>query len=75
MPRLLAALVQYEHFTASSAIRSPCNTLSTYKRERQESFIVNDADRRQLAYLYFEDEPQRQLSTKRLLLDEDSLSR
>jgi hypothetical protein len=27
--------------------------------ERQESFIVKDANGQQLAYLYFEDEPQR----------------
>ena len=32
--------------------------------ERQESFIVKNANGQQLAYLYFEDEPQRQLSTK-----------
>ena len=33
--------------------------------ERQESFIVKDANGQQLAYLYFEDEPQRELSKKR----------
>ena len=38
--------------------------------ERQEFFIVRDATGQQLAYLYFEDEPQRQLSTKRLSRDE-----
>ena len=38
--------------------------------ERQESFIVTDANGQPLAYLYFEDEPQRQLSTRRLLHDE-----
>jgi len=38
--------------------------------ERQESFIVKDANGQQLAYLYFEDEPRRQLSTKRLSHDE-----
>ena len=34
--------------------------------ERQESFIVKDANGQQLAYLYFEDEPQRQMSMRRL---------
>ena len=34
--------------------------------ERQESFIVKDAHGQSLAYLYFEDEPQRELSTNRL---------
>ena len=42
----------------------------SYAAERQESFIVKDANGQQLAYLYFEDEPQRQLSTKRLSRDE-----
>jgi hypothetical protein len=35
--------------------------------EHQESFIVRDANGQQLAYLYFEDEPQRQMSMKRRL--------
>jgi hypothetical protein len=38
--------------------------------ERQESFVVKDANGQQLAYLYFEDEPQRQMSMKRLSHDE-----
>jgi len=38
--------------------------------ERQESFIVKDASGQRLAYLYFEDEPQRQMSMKRLSHDE-----
>jgi hypothetical protein len=38
--------------------------------ERQESFIVMDANGQQIAYLYFEDEPQRQMSMKRLSRDE-----
>jgi hypothetical protein len=38
--------------------------------ERQESFIVKDANGQQHAYLYFEDEPHRQMSMKRLLRDE-----
>jgi hypothetical protein len=38
--------------------------------ERQESFIVKDANGQQIAYLYFEDEPQRQMSMKRLTRDE-----
>jgi hypothetical protein len=35
--------------------------------ERQESFIVTDANGQHLAYVYFEDEPQRQMSMKRVL--------
>jgi hypothetical protein len=31
--------------------------------ERQKSFIVKGANGQQIAYLYFEDEPQRQMST------------
>jgi len=31
---------------------------------------VKDANGQQIAYLYFEDEPQRQMSTKRLSRDE-----
>jgi hypothetical protein len=38
--------------------------------ERQESFIVKDANGQQIAYLYFEDEPQRQMSVKPLSRDE-----
>jgi hypothetical protein len=38
--------------------------------ERQESFIVKDATGQPLAFLYYEDEPQRQMSTKRLSRDE-----
>ena len=38
--------------------------------ERRESFIVKDANGQQIAYLYFEDEPQRQMSMKRLSRDE-----
>ena len=38
--------------------------------ERLESFIVKDATGQQIAYLYFEDEPQRQMSMKRLSRDE-----
>ena len=38
--------------------------------EHQESFIVRDANGQQLAYLCFEDEPQRQMSMKRLSRDE-----
>jgi hypothetical protein len=38
--------------------------------ERQESFIVKDANGQPLAYLYFEDEPQRRMSMKRLSRDE-----
>jgi hypothetical protein len=40
--------------------------------ERQECFIVKDANGQALAYLYFEDEPQRQMSMKRLSRDEAS---
>ena len=38
--------------------------------ERTESFIVKDANGQQIAYLYFEDERQRQMSMKRLSRDE-----
>ena len=38
--------------------------------ERQESFIVKDANGQHLAYIYFEDEPQQQMSMKRLSRDE-----
>jgi hypothetical protein len=38
--------------------------------ERQKSFIVKDANDQHLAYVYFEDEPQRQMSMKRLSRDE-----
>jgi hypothetical protein len=38
--------------------------------ERQESFIVKDANGQQLAYLYFEDEPQRQTPMRRLSRDQ-----
>jgi hypothetical protein len=38
--------------------------------ERQESSIVKDANGQALAYLYFEDEPQRQMSMKRLWRDQ-----
>jgi len=46
---------------ADSAISAPWSI-----EERQESFIVKDANGQQLAFLYFEDEPQRQMSMKRL---------
>jgi hypothetical protein len=38
--------------------------------ERPESFIVKDATGQPLAFLFFEDEPQRQMSTKRPSRDE-----
>jgi hypothetical protein len=38
--------------------------------ERTESFIVRDAKGQALAYIYFEDEPRRQMSMKRLSRDE-----
>lgn len=39
-------------------------------QENPESFVVVDGRGQQLAFLYFEDEPQRQMSTKRLNKDE-----
>jgi hypothetical protein len=38
--------------------------------EQTESFIVRDAKGQALAYVYFEDQPQRQTSMKRLSRDE-----
>ena len=38
--------------------------------ENAAGFIVRDGGEQALAYVYFEDEPQRQLSTKRLSRDE-----
>ncbi len=38
--------------------------------EQTESFIVKDATGHPIAYIYFEDEPQRQMSTKRMSRDE-----
>lgn len=38
--------------------------------EHEESFIITDAVGQRLAYLYFEDEPTRRNSVKRLTRDE-----
>jgi hypothetical protein len=34
--------------------------------ENKESYVVTDATGQKLAYVYFEDEPQRQLTMKRI---------
>jgi hypothetical protein len=62
-------------FEGYDAIIGPCPHRAAFRRppsidERTESFIVKDANGQQLAYLYFEDEPQRQMSMKRLSRDE-----
>jgi hypothetical protein len=69
---LKQTLVKYQR-----TIGTRLNKCSGYERappwsieEREESFIVKDANGQQLAYLYFEDEPQRQMSMKRLSRDE-----
>ena len=40
------------------------------EREGGESFVIRDANGQALCYLYFEDEPVRQMSMKRLSRDE-----
>ena len=80
----MASEVRKKSFGVSSGRRFPSTSLPTVLEamterrfpspwsieERQESFIVKDANGQQLAYLYFEDEPQRQMSMKRLSRDE-----
>lgn len=38
--------------------------------EREESYIVTDATGQHLAFIYFEDEPQRQMIVKRISKDD-----
>jgi hypothetical protein len=38
--------------------------------ENRESYVVTDATGRRLAFIYFEDEPQRQMTTERIGKDD-----
>ena len=67
--QLVGLLVKYRH-TTRLQLNKLGDELAPPLPAALESFILKDANGQQIAYLYFEDEPQRQMSMKRLSRDE-----